>query len=140
VPFPIGRKYQEVFTGYVFCKPLDEHRMTFNIPGLLDPAFATEMLKRSQIAGQSRSAGEIAKEIEQSQTVRTCGYEDKEMFPKSEYTQKIQRWLQAAPDPSRDSGQRQAAVGGDSSGDRSKRQAAASAARVRRPVPRLRRY
>ena len=69
--------------------------MTFNIPGLLDPPFAAEMLKRCQIMGQNRSAPEIAKEIEQSQTVRICGYEDKEMFPKSEYAQKIQQWLTA---------------------------------------------
>ena len=95
VPFPIGRKYQEVFTGYVFYKPLGEHRMTFAIPGLLDPSFAGEMLRRGQITGDNRSAAEIAKEIEQSQTVRTCGYEDKKMFPKSEYTQKIQQWLTA---------------------------------------------
>jgi hypothetical protein len=93
VPFPIGRKYQEVFTGYVFYKPLDEHRMTFAIPGLLDASCAGEMLKRCQIKGENRSAAEIAKEIEQSQTVRTCGYEDKQMFPKSEYAQKIQQWL-----------------------------------------------
>ncbi len=95
VPFPIGRKYQEVFTGYVFYKPLDEHRMTFAIPGLLDAQFAGELLKRCQIRGENRSAEEIAKEIEQSQTVRTCGYEDKEMFPKSEYIEKIQQWLTA---------------------------------------------
>jgi hypothetical protein len=25
--------------------------------------------------------------------VRLCGYEDKQMFPKSEYAQKIQQWL-----------------------------------------------
>ncbi len=93
MPFPLGRKYQEVFTGYIFYKPLDEHRMTFAIPGLLDASFAGEMLQRSQIKGENRSAAEIAKEIEQSQTVRTCGYEDKQMFPKSEYVQKIRQWL-----------------------------------------------
>ena len=93
VPFPIGRKYQEIFAGYVFYKPLDEHRMTFAIPGLLDASFAAEMLKRCQIKGENRTAAEIAKEIEQSQTVRISGYEDKQMFPKSEYAQKIQQWL-----------------------------------------------
>ncbi len=95
VPFPIGRQYQEIFTGYIFYKPLDEHRMTFAIPGLLDPQFAGEMLRRCQIKGENRSAAEIAKEIEQSQTVRLCSYEDKEFFPKSEYVPKIQQWLTA---------------------------------------------
>jgi hypothetical protein len=55
---------------------------------------ANVMLKRYQIKGENRSA-EIAKEIEQSQTVRTSGYEDKQMLPKSEYAQKIQPWLTA---------------------------------------------
>jgi hypothetical protein len=55
---------------------------------------ANVMLKSCQIKGENRSA-EIAKEIEQPQTVRTCGYEDKQMFPKSEWAQKIQQWLTA---------------------------------------------
>ncbi len=69
--------------------------MTFNVPGLLDSQFAGEMLKRAEIMGQNRSAEEIAKEIEQSQTVHTSGYENKELFPKSEYVEKTQRWLTA---------------------------------------------
>ena len=77
----------------MFYQPLDEHRLTFGIPGLLDRQFAAEMLRRGQITGGNQSAEQIAKEIEQSQTVRICGYEDKEVFPKSEYTQKIRQWL-----------------------------------------------
>ncbi len=140
VPFSLGKKYQDIFTGYVFFKPLDEHRLSFGIPGLLDPAFAGEMLRRCQIAGQTQSADEIAKEIVESQTVRTCGYEDKEVFPKSEYAQKIQRWLQATSNTSSAPGKRPSAAAGDSAGDRRKRQPAAGAARLRRPAPRLRRY
>jgi hypothetical protein len=45
VPFSLDRKYQDVFTGYVFYKPLDEHRMTFAIPGLLDASFAGDRLR-----------------------------------------------------------------------------------------------
>jgi hypothetical protein len=95
LPFPMGKKYQEVFTGYMFYKPLDEHRMAFAIPGLLDLSFADEMLKRAQIRGENRSAAQIAQEIAQSQTTRTCGYEEKEFFPKSDYAQKIRQWLAA---------------------------------------------
>jgi hypothetical protein len=95
VPFRLNRKYQDIFTGYLFYKPLYEHRLTFGIPGLLDRQFAAEMLRRCQITGQSQSPEQIAKEIEQSQTMRICGYEDKEVFPKSEYAQKIQQWLPA---------------------------------------------
>ncbi len=140
VPFSLGKKYQDIFTGYVFFKPLDEHRLSFGIPGLLDPAFASEMLRRSQITGQTRSADEIAKEIAESQTVHTCGYEDKEVFPKSEHAQKIQRWLQAAGEPASDGVKRPSAAAVAPSGDRSKRPPAAGIVRPRRPAPRLRRY
>ena len=124
VPFSLGKKYQDIFTGYVFYKPLDEHRLTFGIPGLLDASFADEMRRRGQITGQTPSAEQIAKEIAESQTTRACGYEDKEFFPKSEYAQKIQHWLQAAS---------------NTSTEPAKRQTAASAARLRRPAPRPRR-
>lgn len=95
VPFPLNRKYQDIFTGFLFYQPLHEHRLTFGIPGLLTPQFTPEMLRRCQITGQSQSAEQVAKEIEQSQALRICGYEDKEIFPKSEYTQKIRQWLPA---------------------------------------------
>jgi hypothetical protein len=140
LPFPIGKTYQDVFTGYVFYKPPAEHRMSFSIPGLLDPQFADEMLRRCRIRGENRSAEEIAREIEQSQTTRTCGYEDKGMFPKSEYTQKIQQWLQPAGDPSNNRAKRPSAAAVAPSSDRSKRPSAAGVARPRRPAPRLRRY
>ncbi len=139
VPFSLGKKYQDIFTGYVFFKPLDEHRLSFGIPGLLDPSFAGEMLRRGQITGQTQSADEIAREIAQSQTTRTCGYEDKEIFPQSEYAQKIQQWLQAAGNPSGDRGPRPTTARAPA-GDRSQRQSAAPAGRLRRPAPRLRRY
>jgi hypothetical protein len=95
VPFSLDRKYQDVFTGYVFYKPLDDHRMTCYIPGVLEPAFAAEILKRCQIMGLKRSAAEVAQEIERSQSVRICGYENRQMYPKSDYDQKIRQWLVA---------------------------------------------
>jgi len=95
VPFSIGKKYEDVFTGYMFFQPLDAHRMAFSIPGLLDPSFVDEMLRRGRIMGRNRSPEDMAKEIEQSQTTRTFGYENRELFPKSDYAQKIQQWLAA---------------------------------------------
>jgi hypothetical protein len=95
VPFPIGGTYQDVFTGFVFFKPLDEHRMSFGIPGLVDTKYAEEMVRRYQITGENVSAEQIAKEKEQSQTVRTFGYENRELFPKSEYAEKIRQWQAA---------------------------------------------
>jgi hypothetical protein len=95
LPFPIGRTYQDVFTGFVFFKPLDEHRMSFGIPGLVDAKYAEEMVRRYQITGENVSAEQLAREREQSQTIRTFGYENKELFPKSEYAEKIRQWQPA---------------------------------------------
>jgi hypothetical protein len=92
LPFPIGRTYQDVFTGFVFFKPLDEHKMSFGVPGLVDAKYAEEMARRYQVIGENVSAEQIAKEKEQSQTIRTFGYENKELFPKSEYAERIRQW------------------------------------------------
>jgi hypothetical protein len=95
VPFPIGGTYQNVFTGFVFFRPLDEHRMSFGVPGLVDAKYAEEMVRRYQITGENVAAEQIAKEKEQSQTIRTFGYENKELFPKSAYAEEIRRWQAA---------------------------------------------
>ncbi|MCL5280163.1 MAG: hypothetical protein M1376_09680 [Planctomycetes bacterium] len=96
-PIPVGYTYQDVFTGFIFYKPLDEHRMSFGVPDLLDPAFTTELVRRCQITGRTESAEELTKLVRQwVGTVRVSGYEDKEIFPKNECPEKIGQWLKKA--------------------------------------------
>ena len=98
-PFPVPARYtyQDVFTGFVFYKPLGEHRMSFGVAGLLDPAFTEELVRRCQITGQTGSPEDLTKQVQQwVATVRISGYDDKEIFPKYDGTEKIQRWLKKA--------------------------------------------
>jgi hypothetical protein len=96
-PIPVTYTYQGVFTGFVFYKPLDEHRMSFGVAGLLDPAFTAELVRRCQITGRTGSVEELTKEVQQwVGTVRVSGYEDKQIFPKNECPEKIQQWLKTA--------------------------------------------
>jgi hypothetical protein len=93
-PIPVNCTYQDVFTGFVFYKPLSEHRLSFGVAGLLDPEFTAELVRRCQITGRTGSAEELAKEVQQwVGTVRVSGYEDKEIFPKNDCEQKIRQWL-----------------------------------------------
>jgi hypothetical protein len=39
-------KYKDVFDGFVFYKPVDEHLLVVGIPGIIDSVFAPEILRR----------------------------------------------------------------------------------------------
>ncbi len=96
-PVPVRYTYQDVFTGFVFHKPLGEHRMSFGVAGLLDPAFTEELVRRCRITGRTGSTDELTRQVQQwFATVRISGYDDKEIFPKYDGTEKIQQWLKKA--------------------------------------------
>jgi len=93
-PIPVSYTYQDVFTGFVFYKPLSEHRMSFGVPDIFDASFAAELVRRCQITGRTESAEELTKEVQQwVATVRISGYDNKEIFPKNDCQEKIQQWL-----------------------------------------------
>jgi hypothetical protein len=96
-PIPVSYTYQDVFTGFVFYKPLGKHRMSFGVPDLLDEAFTAELVRRCQITGRTGSVAELTKEVRQwLATVRISGYDDKSIFPKNDCPEKIQQWLTKA--------------------------------------------
>ncbi len=96
-PIPVSYMYQDVFTGFVFYQPLSEHRMSFGVPGLLDPAFTAELIRRCRITGRTESVEELTKEIQQwVATARISTYDNKEIFPKYDGPEKIQQWLKKA--------------------------------------------
>lgn len=93
-PIPVNRTYQDVFTGFVFYKPLSEHQMSFGVAGLLDPEFTTELVRRCQITGKTESPEELAKQVQQwVATVKISDYNNKEIFPKNDCDEKIRQWL-----------------------------------------------
>jgi len=93
--FPITSpyRYQDVFTGFIFHRPLDEHKMSMGIPGLFDAAFVDELIKRYEIEGEIRSRQEIIRKIEEHKTIRKFGYENKEYYSDTGYKNLIQKWL-----------------------------------------------
>jgi hypothetical protein len=95
-PIPVSYTYKDVFTGFVFYKPLSEHRMSFGVPDILDDAFTAELVRRRQITGATGSVEELTKEVRQwVAEIRISGYEDKTIFPKYDAPEKIQQWLKA---------------------------------------------
>lgn len=44
-----GRRYQDVFTGFVFYRPLEAHRLALGVPGLVDPEFLEEVKRRLSV-------------------------------------------------------------------------------------------
>jgi hypothetical protein len=51
-PFKQHFKYKDVFDGFVFYKPVDEHLLVVGIPGIIDSAFAPEILRRYALYNQ----------------------------------------------------------------------------------------
>lgn len=93
-PIPSTYRYKDAFTGFVFYRPLEEHRMSEGIPGAIDEAFARELTGRYRIEGKLLSARDIAEKIQEHRTIRTYGYENEEFFGTSDYKAKINSWLQ----------------------------------------------
>ena len=90
---------QPVFTGFVFFKPLEAHRMSFGLPGLIDQGFADELLRRYRITGEDQAREELTviREIERRGSW-IFGYEDKTtFFLQSDCAKKIQQWLKPKP-------------------------------------------
>lgn len=46
-------RYQDVFDGFVFYRPLSEHRLESGIPGLFDDGFEAEAKRRIAITGRT---------------------------------------------------------------------------------------
>jgi hypothetical protein len=84
-------RYQDVFTGLVFFKPLEAHRHSLGLPGLIDESFAEELKRRESITGDS-SQSDVSREIEELKTAHvTVGYDQPAIF------EKIQQWLKTNP-------------------------------------------
>jgi hypothetical protein len=97
--FPTHLGYQDVFTGFVFFKPLDAHRMSMGFPaGLLNKPFADEVLKRARSIGADVSSDATSEKVEEELgTVHISGYENKDIFSQSDCSEKIQQWLKMKP-------------------------------------------
>jgi len=86
--WPVHHRYRDVFTGFVFVKPLNAHRMSIGLPaGLVDEPFIDEVLRRYRVLGKE---GNTKEGIEEYLTVRVFGYD---AYGQSDYRTRIQQWL-----------------------------------------------
>jgi len=88
-----GVTYADVFDGFVFYKPLGEHRHHYTVPGLFDEAFLAEFPHRMAIAGRDVPSAEEMREYAAELEARVpVVYEDMEDLKAT-----IDAWLR--PDP-----------------------------------------
>jgi hypothetical protein len=82
----IDARYREVFTGFVFFKPLQEHRLSIGLPdGICDETFVAEVVRRGRITGKHFTSADVERWFG---TVQISGYNSA-----WDYAKQIQRWL-----------------------------------------------
>jgi hypothetical protein len=89
-PFPTRNdlKFQDVFTGFIFYKPLKEHKFGVGIPKLCDEGYDRIVLNRIAISGKA-----VEKDREQ-EFIRDLGQFREHTYGNlSDITQKINLWL-----------------------------------------------
>jgi len=81
-----GLTYQDVFTGFIFYKPLKEHKYLFGIPALFEDGFGDTAAERFLLTGMSIQ--EAQRIVEESRRPRESRYDNIE-----ELEQDIQKWI-----------------------------------------------
>ena len=77
---PHSRSYREVFTGFVFYRPLSEHFLLSGIPGLFDDGFETVFRERLKVMGREIPDDVIREIVAASETPLRETYDDPEAF------------------------------------------------------------
>ena len=92
-PYKHDYTYKDIFTGFVFYKPLEKHVMRYGIPGIFDEAFKEEFIKRHRIKNEKTTLEEINNMIKDSGMIKESGYDIKERSGGLNYKQLIRKWL-----------------------------------------------
>ena len=92
-PIPVNFKYRDEFTGFVFYKPLREHKMSFGIPGITTEAFKAELLRRFRDSGNDAPEEDLKSMIERIGSLQVFGYEKEDVFGKTDLEGSIGKWL-----------------------------------------------
>ena len=89
-PYQHDYTYSDIFTGYVFYKPLEKHVLQSGAPGIFDEAFKKEFIRRQRIKNKKTSIAEINEKIKDLETIKSFGYD---ALGESDYKELIQIWL-----------------------------------------------
>lgn len=86
---PHDATYEDVFDGFVFYRPLSEHRLVSGIPGMFDDGFEAEAKRRLAVTGRTVDDEDFAAIVAASSEPLIEKYEDLER-----YEVMIGRWLE----------------------------------------------
>jgi ketosteroid isomerase-like protein len=85
---PHSATYSDVFTGFVFWRPLSEHYLQSGVPGLFEDGFADEVRRRLALTGRQLREEALAESIAASDEPVREGYDEPERLEAS-----IAKWL-----------------------------------------------
>jgi hypothetical protein len=89
---PHSKAYEDVFTGFVFYRPLTEHYLLSGIPGLFDDGFADEVRRRFALTGRDFDESDLAESVAASATPVRETYDAEERLEAE-----ISAWLLGDP-------------------------------------------
>jgi hypothetical protein len=84
--------YQDIFTGFVFYKPLNEHRLIYGIPGLCEDGFDDILWERYKIIGITFDKKFKKSITSNEERIREFKYDNIEKYEAS-----INKWLKGDP-------------------------------------------
>lgn len=94
-PFrPHDATYEDVFDGFVFYRPLPEHRLVSGIPGLFDDGFEAEARRRFAVVGRAVADTDFMEMVAAANEPMVESYDEL-----SRYEAVIDRWLEPKPEP-----------------------------------------
>lgn len=92
-PYQHDYTYDDIFTGFVFYKPLEKHVMRYGIPAIFDEAFREEFTRRQWIKNEKTTKEDINEMVEALGKIHEFSYDNKEKMGESDYKALIQKWL-----------------------------------------------
>ena len=95
-PYPTNFTYQDVFTGFVFFQPIEKHHIIEGYPGLIDPSFRDELIKRIDliciVGGEFKKMANLKKPLQDDNTFLNAE-DDKKYYQVDTLTNKRDSWL-----------------------------------------------
>ena len=95
-PYQKDYCYNDIFTGYVFYKPLEMHVLQYGVPGIFNEAFKKEFIRRQRIKNDKTSTEEIKEMIKDFGRIKSFGYDQ---LGESDYKELIRKWLKKKTNP-----------------------------------------
>lgn len=85
-----GLTYQDIFTGFIFYRPLKMHKFSFGVPRLFEDGFDHTAINRFILTGASTEEAE--RYVKENRKLNESQYDDLEKFDKE-----IQKWISPTP-------------------------------------------